>query len=129
MGAEALCRGAREVVGIEQNGKACGIIQENWQAIATKSQSFRVLRGDVLTRLPRLQGEVFERIYFDPPYQSGLYSPVLSAIASHNLLAVAGEIAVEHDPHYWQAEEIGAFKICRQKSYGNTSLTFYCIDG
>ena len=128
MGAEALCRGAKEVIGIEQNGKACGIIQQNWQAIATDSQSFRLLRGDILTRLPRLQGEVFDRIYFDPPYQSSLYTPVLKAIATYDLLAASGEIAVEHDPQYWQAEAIGALRICRQKSYGHSYLTFYRLE-
>lgn len=125
MGAEALCRGAREVVGIEQNSKACGIIQQNWQAIATDSQAFRVLRGDILTRLPRLQGEVFDRIYFDPPYQSALYGTVLEAIAIYQLLAPSGEIAVEHDPHYWPAREVSRLRMGRQKSYGNTTLTFY----
>ena len=50
--------------------------------------------GDVLQQLKKLSPHKFQRIYFDPPYASGLYQPVLEAIANDQLLAVLGEIAV-----------------------------------
>lgn len=125
MGAEALCRGAARVIGIERNGAACKIIQQNWQMVASEGQSFQVIRGDVLYQMGSLAGEQFERIYFDPPYASGLYGQVLSAIVQYNLLSGEGEIAVEHDPKQWKAITLGGLSICREKVYGNTALTFY----
>lgn len=125
MGAEALCRGASEVVGIEKNGRACTIIKENWQQVAQPEQKFRVLRGDVIVRLKSLAGEKFERIYFDPPYDSYLYLPVLKAINNYQLLSLTGEMAVEHNPKLWKALEIPGLSISRAKNYGNTSITFY----
>lgn len=124
MGAEALCRGAATVVGIEQSGKACHIIRQNWEKVATPEQEFRLLRGDVRSVLPSLAGEEFDRIYFDPPYASGLYEPVLEAIARYHLLAPAGELAIEHDSQ-WSAIATFPLTISRQKRYGNTNLTFY----
>ena len=129
MGAEALGRGAKKVVGIEQSGKACAVIQRNWQKVAQSSQSFTVIRGHVLTQLGHWQGNPFDYIYFDPPYESNLYESVLIAIASQHLLESGGEIAVEHDPKYWTAQEIPTLSICRQKHYGKTSLTFYQRNG
>ena len=126
MGAEALCRGAIYVVGIEQAGKACGIIQENWQKVAKPEQSFKLLRGDVIQKLKTLAGEEFDRIYFDPPYASELYQPVLEAIAQYQLLTATGEFAVEHDPDRSLPDRILSLEVCRQKIYGNTALTFYC---
>ena len=128
MGAEALCRGASLVVGIEKSSRACGIIQENWQRLAKEDQKFQVLRGDVLQRLPKLSGEQFDKIYFDPPYASLLYQPVLEAIAHYQLLDPSGEIAVEHNPQNWTAPEIPGLEICRQKVYGNTAITFYQVE-
>ncbi|PSF36130.1 16S rRNA (guanine(966)-N(2))-methyltransferase RsmD [Aphanothece hegewaldii CCALA 016] len=125
MGAEALCRGAKLVIGIEQNGAACKIIQQNWEMVATEEQSFQVIRGDVLNKIGSLAGEQFERIYFDPPYASGLYERVLNAIVQYNLLAPDGEITVEHDPKQWKACSIKDLTISREKVYGNTALTFY----
>ena len=152
MGAEALCRGSAFVVGIEQAGRACSIIQQNWQQVAQAGQTFRVIRGSVVARLPGLAGQQFDRIYFDPPYASDLYEPVLQLIAFHHLLASEGELATEHSPDRVMPEEIFApreagasnqvdqsgwnqavlngqlgLKICRQKIYGNTALTFYQI--
>jgi 16S rRNA (guanine(966)-N(2))-methyltransferase RsmD len=128
MGAEALSRGAQKVVGIEQSGKACAVIQENWQKLSRPSQTFRILRGHVLTQLSHWQGNLFDYIYFDPPYESNLYESVLTAIATKGLLQSEGEIAVEHDPKCWVAQEISTLAICRQKHYGKTSLTFYQWD-
>lgn len=146
MSAEALCRGAAEVVAIEQSGRAWGIIQENLAKVANDDQSFQVLRGDVVKQLKILVSQQFDRqfdrIYFDPPYASDLYQPVISLAAF--LLAPDGEMAVEHDRDM-PAVELRAchlssaineaqnetqtdrpiLEICRQKVYGNTAVTFY----
>jgi 16S rRNA (guanine966-N2)-methyltransferase len=127
MGAEALSRGASLVVGIEQSSRACAIIQQNWQQVQNEDQEFQVLRGDVLQRLKNLSGKQFDKIYFDPPYASGLYEAVLEAIAVGQLLDSSGEIAAEHSPQNWTAPIIPDWEICREKVYGNTALTFYRI--
>ena len=128
MGAEALCRGATYVVGVEKSARACTIIRENWQPLASESQQFQVLRGDVLQLLKSLAGERFSHIYFDPPYQSKLYQPVLEAIAHYQILTPTGELAVEHNPQFWQATDIANLVICRQKKYSRTTLTFYHLE-
>ncbi|MEM9002739.1 MAG: 16S rRNA (guanine(966)-N(2))-methyltransferase RsmD [Cyanobacteria bacterium P01_F01_bin.86] len=125
MGAEALCRGAVSVVGIEKAGMACRTIEQNWQQVAHSHQTYRVIRGDVLVWLPKLAGQQFQRIYFDPPYHSDLYQPVIRTIAQHHLLSLNGELAVEHDVDAWQAIEVPGLNICGQKRYSRTCLTFY----
>ncbi|MBW4565880.1 MAG: 16S rRNA (guanine(966)-N(2))-methyltransferase RsmD [Mojavia pulchra JT2-VF2] len=125
MGAEALCRGASLVVGIEQSSRACAIIQQNWQSIARDEQEWKVLRGNAIQQLKTLSGKQFDKIYFDPPYASGLYQPVLEAIADYQLLNSGGEIATEHSSQDWTPPIIPNWEICRQKFYGNTGLTFY----
>lgn len=125
MGAEALCRGAVEVIGIDQSTQACRIIRENWERMAEPSQKFHVIRGNVLQQLDRLRNQPFDRAYFDPPYASELYTPVLTGIVRFGLLKLGGEIAVEHNPNHWQAIEIPGLTIVREKRYGTTHLTFY----
>lgn len=125
MGAEALCRGASVVVGIEKWAKACAIIQQNWEQVAQPEQAFQVIQGDVVGRLKTLAGQQFDHIYFDPPYASKLYQPVIDAIAQYQLLDKAGELAVEHSPNNLTLSSISTLEICRQKVYGNTALTFY----
>lgn len=125
MGAEALCRGAASVVGIEKSGLACRVISQNWQQVAQPHQIFQVIRGDVCTWLPKLAGQAFKHIYFDPPYQSGLHARVVAAIAQYELLLPDGELAVEHEVDTWQAETVPGLSLRTQKRYGRTCLTFY----
>ena len=127
MGAEALCRGASKVVGIEQYGKACTIIEQNWQQVAQPRQSYQVIKGDVLVKIKNLEGQQFDWIYFDPPYDSYVYLPVLKAIASLKLVTPEGAIAVEHNPKIWQAKQVPGLELYRTKTYGNTTLSFYAI--
>ncbi|HEY9819513.1 MAG TPA: 16S rRNA (guanine(966)-N(2))-methyltransferase RsmD [Candidatus Sericytochromatia bacterium] len=125
MGAEALCRGASLVVGIEKWSKACTIIQQNWEQVAKPEQEFQVVQGDVVGRVKTLAGQQFDHIYFDPPYASNLYQPVIEAIAQYQLLAEDGELAVEHSPNKFTPPLFSTLEICRQKVYGNSALTFY----
>ena len=125
MGAEALCRGASLAIAIEQYGPACAVIRQNWQLVANSQQEFQVLRGDVLKRLKVLAGQQFDLIYFDPPYASELYQPVLDAIAQYQLLAPTSELAVEHSPDKWTIQPVPTLEVCREKVYGNTALTFF----
>ena len=123
MGAEALCRGASLVVGIEQAAPALRVIEENWRKVAQPEQEFRLIRGDVRKRVIQLEGQRFDRIYFDPPYAGGLYEPVLEAIARLNLLAEGGQLAIEHDRQSLPLLPSGLTSK-RVKTYGRTSLTF-----
>lgn len=128
MGAEALCRGANRVIGIEQSSRAAAIIQQNWQQVAKSEQTFQVLRGDVVQKLKTLVGQQFDRIYFDPPYASNLYLPVLEAIAHYQLLHPQGELAVEHSPNLPLPQNIFTLGCYLKRVYGNTAVSFYYIE-
>jgi 16S rRNA (guanine966-N2)-methyltransferase len=125
MGAEALCRGAAQVVGIEQSLKACAVMRENWQPLVGEGQQMRIIKGEILQKLKTLTGQQFDRIYLDPPYASDLYQPVLEAIAQLHLLTPNGELAVEHRFNRRSLPTPPPLEVCRQKIYGNTGLTFY----
>ncbi len=126
MGAEALCRGAALVVGIEQSARACAVIRQNWEKVARPEQQFQIIKGDVTRQIKSLTGKQFDHIYFDPPYASELYNPVIEAIAHYNLLAPNGELAVEYSPDRSNLPIPPTLEICRRKVYGSTAVSFYC---
>ena len=127
MGAEALCRGAAEVVGIERSPQAYRVVQENWNHLVGKAQHFEVFKGDVRRILAKLEkSQAFDCIYFDPPYDSELYVPILSLVEQFKLLAADGELAAEHAVRQTLPESIGRLQVCDHREYGHTGLTFYC---
>lgn len=128
MGAEALCRGARLVVGIEKATAACSIIEQNWEKVAGTEQRSQLIRGDVIPKIRQLAGQKFDRIYFDPPYAGNLYTAVLSEIDRLELIAPGGELAVEHSPDPAISSlpaTLPTIELDRHKIYGNTAISFY----
>ncbi len=111
--------GARLVVGVDASAKAIRML-----AVHANREDFYTLRGTLPGCLGGLR-TVFDLIYFDPPYASGLYLPVLQGIVSHNLLAADGELAVEHHGHLSLPAEYLSLIRTRQKTYGDTVLSFY----
>ncbi len=132
MGAEALCRGAAVVVGVEKSGAACQIVTQNWQKLAKPNQTYQVIRGDVVRQMRALKlralEQPFDLIYFDPPYAGELYPQVLSQLAE--CLTAEGEAAVEYGAEHWQPKEPTEtvainLELVREKRYGSTSLAFF----
>ena len=136
MGAEALCRGAAEVVGIEKSGAACRVVKENWQKVAKDEQRFQVVKGDVVRQIradaawlnaQAKEDRTFDLVYFDPPYAAGLYSLVLEHLAQR--LAPDGEAAVEYGDGHWQPNQLSegsdkGLEVVKEKRYGSTHLLF-----
>lgn len=125
MGAEALCRGAAEVVGIEQAGRACTVIGQNWNKLARPEQQVQILQMDVLRGLAQLKGQQFDRIYFDPPYACDFYERVIAAIATHSLLTPTGVLAVEHHKRKVLPKTVSGLSATQTRYYGTTALAFY----
>jgi 16S rRNA (guanine(966)-N(2))-methyltransferase RsmD len=123
MGAEALARGANQVIGIELSAIACRIVNENWQKFAKPEQKFQVIKGDAIKILPKLQSQFFDLVYFDPPYQSDLYEPVLKALPP--LLTAKAIVIAECDRLRPLPDAIGGLVCCDRRQYGQTALTFY----
>ncbi|TYQ30613.1 16S rRNA (guanine(966)-N(2))-methyltransferase RsmD [Pseudanabaena sp. UWO310] len=123
MGAEALTRGASKVVGIELSAIACRIVHENWHKFAQPEQQFQIIKGDAIKILPKLQPQFFDLVYFDPPYQSDLYEPVLKALPP--LLTEKALAIAECDRLRPLPDEIGNLICCDRRQYGQTALAFY----
>jgi len=122
MSAEALVKGVSSVTAIEISNASCKLIQQNLEKICKPDQTFKIHCGDVIKVLPMLSPHGFDLIYFDPPYQSSLYEPVLEMISA--LMSPAAVIAVEHSRDRTLLTPLRAVD---QRSYGQTSVSFFSL--
>lgn len=97
LGLEALSRGARHCIFIDNARAACDIITAN----AKKAKLYdrcRISTGDFVSFLRGAAGrEQFDIILLDPPYDAGYMPAALTAIAEGGLLAHGGRIVCETD--------------------------------
>ena len=122
VGIEALSRGARSSIFVDNKKNNLALIREN--LIKTRLEvNARLIMADVKKALTILCAEEVKAdlIYLDPPYSMTDLSPVVGQIISRNIIADDGLIIVEHSHSNRQWAD--DFALTRQKKYGDTCLT------
>jgi len=108
IGIEALSRGAREAVFVENNRKACDCVKDNlkFTKLADKAQ---VYFTDALSALYKMEGrKAFDIIFLDPPYEKGLEEEVF-AYLQHSSLADENTTMILETPIHADIDWLEAF--------------------
>lgn len=118
VGIEALSRGARRAVFIEQNRAAARVIHENLDSLGV-SERATVASGRVTALLERFEASV---VFLDPPYeQEREYSKALEILGwTPPALAI-----VQHASRFALEEMYGRLRRTRVLRQGDNSLSFY----
>jgi 16S rRNA (guanine(966)-N(2))-methyltransferase RsmD len=126
---EALSRGAKDATLIESSRKAAQIIYENIERCQISKTQINVLCMDASNAIKHLSKSnfVFDIVYFDPPYKSDVYLPVLSFLGDSSLLAENAILIAEHHSKIPLPELIGKLSCYRKLKQGETQLSFYEI--
>jgi len=127
IGIEALSRGAKKCVFVENNRKAAGVIRDN--LVHTHlDEGGEILIRDALSAVQILEdrGERFDHIFMDPPYGKLLERDVLLRLSGSPLLKEGGLIIVESDLSTAYDYLEGTDLIVRkEKRYKNNKHTFF----
>lgn len=121
LGLEALSRGARQAVFVEQNPQAVRALEANVKALGVSDRAM-VIRQDVRVYLK--QSKFFAtHVFCDPPYNSSLAEETLGLLARNPGLSTETVIVLEHASD--QKINIPAgLERCDQRKYGETTLSF-----
>jgi 16S rRNA (guanine966-N2)-methyltransferase len=127
MGFEALSRGARGLISIEENRRNVQAIQENCAKLGFKDRA-EVICGDARKVLPLLAERDADVIWADPPYKSQLGESILTLVDKNRLLNPDGIFVIEHATSLPTPESINELKVYDRRKYGGTTLSFYRYD-
>ena len=125
IGLEALSRGAREAVFIENNKEAIKCIEENIQFTKMAERS-KLIKADVIQGIHSLSsGESFDIIFMDPPYGKEYEKEVLKMLSNSNLANQNTLIVVEADleTDFSYLGDLG-FEMKRYKKYKTNAHAF-----
>ena len=125
---EALSRGAKDAVLVEEHTAALSVLKQNLDTLGLKER-VRVLPLPVSAALKKLvaQGTQFTLIFLDPPYGRGLALNTLEALQDSGLLQPAARIVVEHSHREALPEQVGRLMLNQCRRYGGTKVAFYGI--
>ena len=134
MGCEALERGAARVVAVERDPRTAEICRENLELVASsnaRERSVKVIRKDLLSWLRQghqNDDQSFSIVYFDPPYQAGLYIPALELLRVGGWVKPEGLVVCEHASQESLNVPTGWREIDRRR-YGSSSLVIVSLPG
>jgi 16S rRNA (guanine966-N2)-methyltransferase len=126
IGIEALSRGAREVVFIENAEGAARLISKNLQLCRIES-GYRIIKLDVFTALRSLARQGFKAniAFFDPPYHWKPYSDLLEIVFTRDLLSPPSLVMIEHHRKALLPEAGEGYARSRIVRQGDHCLSFY----
>jgi len=127
VGIEALSRGARSAIFIEQHAAAAALIRRNLDSLKIGREA-EILPVNVLRALERLETRHVhaEFIFLDPPYAATEeYETTLEFLGESSLLAPGGRVIAEHLKKYPLPERVGELELVRVVAQGDAALSFY----
>ncbi|OGW05238.1 MAG: 16S rRNA (guanine(966)-N(2))-methyltransferase RsmD [Nitrospinae bacterium RIFCSPLOWO2_01_FULL_39_10] len=135
IGIEALSRGAKEIIFVDDNIKAINLIKENLSRCKMQDARCKIVKENAVEFIKSVgQGfspAKFDFIFLEPPYKSDLGEKALIEISSFNILKEDGEIIWEH---YYKTPPLpppllkggeGELQLKRTICYGDTALSFF----
>lgn len=126
LGIEALSRGAKSAVFVDDREDACRLIRENLKRTRLEGEG-KVVRSDYADYLRRCR-EKFEIIFLDPPYAEVFLENSLKIITEIDILQSGGIIIAERPVGKELPWNFEGFTRFRDHKYGKTLLTLYKKD-
>ena len=122
LGFEALSRGARRVVFVDDQSRTLEMIEKNAMTIGCLDDC-EMMQIDGMMFLER-SAEPFDLIFADPPYAYEHTGEIPSKVFARQLLRKKGFLIIEHP----KSVAFGAsqqFEIAVQKQFGTTRVSFF----
>lgn len=131
LGFEALSRGAKQIIFVDNFVEALRLLRKNAEKLGFENQ-IKIMRGFLPRAVKSLAGfdTAFDLIFVDPPYDRDLVAPTLQALrhalrAQHKLVDRHSRIIIEHSPREPALGE--GFIVADERVYGQTRITILKI--
>ena len=125
LGLEALSRGAKFCLFVEESAGARGVVRENIEALKLTGQT-KVFRRDATNLGEAGTLAPFDLAFLDPPYGQGLGDSALASLAGGGWLAPGAVVVLEER----RGVAVAAPAACAHfetREYGDTQVLFYRV--
>ena len=123
LGIEALSRGARCAVFVDERDDACKLIKENLKRTKLESQG-TVVRSDYAAFL-KTTSQKFDIILLDPPYAEVFLENSLNLITQIDILQSGGIIVTERPLEKALLGDFPGYSRSKDYKYGKTLITLF----
>jgi 16S rRNA (guanine966-N2)-methyltransferase len=120
MGIEALSRGARVALFVDESAGACALVRANAEALGLAGEA-RILRRDARKLGTVAAQETYKLVFLDPPYGKGLVAPTLKALRGGGWLDKDALVVIEESA---SVDLPDGFVLIETRCHGDTKVMF-----
>jgi 16S rRNA (guanine966-N2)-methyltransferase len=122
VGIEALSRGAKKVVFVENNRAAMKFLTGNLESIGAAGDA-QIVQGDVFHFLKSAY-RTYDVVFADPPYELETLAALPNTIFHSNVVSADGYLIIEH-PTRFAFQSGSDWEPTVEKTYGRTTVSFF----
>ncbi len=125
LGLESYSRGAARITFVDNSRASLALVGRNVARCQAQEQC-RLLLAPALKALERFhqQGELFQLVFADPPYNQGQVAAILGALEAWPCLAPEGCLVLERSAHEALPPLPPGLELAREARYGETVVDF-----
>lgn len=120
MGIEALSRGARVALFVDESVESCALVRVNAEALGLAGAA-RILRRDARKLGTAAAQETYNLVFLDPPYGKGLVVPTLKALRGGGWLDKDALVVIEESA---SVDLPDGFVLIETRCHGDTKVMF-----
>ena len=127
LGMEALSRGAKSCVFVDNNPRCVAAIRKNLESLGICPEQVVLKDAFKYIKEANEAGRRFDLIFLDPPYYKDMVKKSLILLSDYNIITKLTMAVAEHHrkDELPQNGEIKSLQLFRQEQYGGTFLSFY----
>ena len=124
LGIEALSRGARRIIFIENSREAFKLIEKNLLSCGMKDRSEILLKDvDGAIDMLKRKGETFDLIFMDPPYEKGLIQRTVRKLKTEKICHEDSILVIEHNRREPLPDTSEEWNLIDQRRMGDTVIS------
>lgn len=128
LGIEALSRGAKSAVFVDESRISAELVQTNLQKTHLMDRA-SIEVCDFKLYLGRAGSGRFDLVLLDPPYHEGLWAQAMELLNACQTLSECGIILCERDGADPPVETVGHLLLKKRYRYGKTAVDLYTVKG
>lgn len=127
IGIEALSRGAKKAVFVDNDHQCISILKKNLTKLGLARALYDICNKDCIDIFHRggHKARPYDIVFLDPPYYKGLAKNTLIELSDCDILTPNALVIAEVFKKDSLPEEVGIFKKVRTSKYGDTILEFF----
>ncbi|UCG43250.1 MAG: 16S rRNA (guanine(966)-N(2))-methyltransferase RsmD [candidate division WOR-3 bacterium] len=124
LGIEALSRGAKEAVFVDNNPGVLKLLRANVKGLADIPgiENTRVMKRDAAQAIRRLKRQMFDIVFADPPYRQDHVQATLDQCLRLDVVKPGGILIIEH--HRLETpDRLEGWELLKHGKYGDSEVT------